>query len=198
MPEAEFPDDSTIQTFLRGSEVSMTTEEVSKFKEFQEAQNYAATYMRNEQNHCSFEMEGAAINGKAFVTITKTRGWFLAQQKMLVQYQAELRLLTDQYGDELKIDGGVFTALIEDIGVQGVQVEELYTLDEQQFADLSPVYGLVFLFKYEATHGEDSDTPTFATEDDGLFFAKQVISNACATQAILSILLNSQDINLGD
>ncbi|EGZ13583.1 hypothetical protein PHYSODRAFT_514191 [Phytophthora sojae] len=98
----------------------------------------------------------------------------------------------------IESDPGVFTALIEDIGVKGVQVEELYTLDEQQFADLSPVYGLVFLFKYESNHGEDAEPPVFASEEDGLFFAKQVISNACATQAILSILLNCQDIELGE
>ncbi|KAL4162429.1 hypothetical protein PRNP1_003042 [Phytophthora ramorum] len=98
----------------------------------------------------------------------------------------------------IESDPGVFTALIEDIGVQGVQVEELYSLDEQQFAALSPVYGLVFLFKYEAKHGEEADPPVFASEEDGLFFAKQVISNACATQAILSILLNCQDLELGE
>ncbi|KAG3069844.1 Ubiquitin carboxyl-terminal hydrolase 2 [Phytophthora idaei] len=98
----------------------------------------------------------------------------------------------------IESDPGVFTALIEDIGVRDVQVEELYTLDEQQFADLSPVYGLVFLFKYESNHGEDAELPVFASEGDGLFFAKQVISNACATQAILSILLNAQDVELGE
>lgn len=100
---------------------------------------------------------------------------------------------------------GVFTSLIEDIGVKGVQVEELYSLDPEQFADLSPVHGLVFLFKYEAEHHSShsaatdaSTAATIAVDDCELFFAKQVISNACATQAILSILLNARGIELGE
>uniref|UniRef100_M4BXH6 Ubiquitin carboxyl-terminal hydrolase n=1 Tax=Hyaloperonospora arabidopsidis (strain Emoy2) TaxID=559515 RepID=M4BXH6_HYAAE len=98
----------------------------------------------------------------------------------------------------IESDPGVFTTLIEDIGVQGVQVEELYSLDEQQFAGLLPVYGLVFLFKYESTHADKAERPVLTGVEDGVFFAKQVISNACATQAILSILLNSHDIELGE
>uniref|UniRef100_K3WSN2 Ubiquitin carboxyl-terminal hydrolase n=1 Tax=Globisporangium ultimum (strain ATCC 200006 / CBS 805.95 / DAOM BR144) TaxID=431595 RepID=K3WSN2_GLOUD len=102
----------------------------------------------------------------------------------------------------IESDPGVFTSLIEDIGVKGVQVEELYSLDPEQFAELSPVYGLVFLFKYETSHGADEDQQRVQyahdAEENGLFFAKQVINNACATQAILSILMNCKDIALGE
>jgi len=56
------------------------------------------------------------------------------------------------------------------------------------------VYGLVFLFKWKG-----DVVPRETTEpDNGLFFANQVVQNACATQAILSILLNQDNrIELG-
>lgn len=84
--------------------------------------------------------------------------------------------------------------MISTFGVKGVQVEELYSLDEETFKQNAPIYGLIFLFKYKS----ESDTrPT--QEAPGLFFAKQVITNACATQAILSVLLNVEqaDVDLG-
>ncbi|KAI8958548.1 ubiquitinyl hydrolase [Daldinia sp. FL1419] len=90
---------------------------------------------------------------------------------------------------------GVFTFLLNNLGVRNVQFEELLTLEPEALASLHPVYGVIFLFKYP------TDTPYTSTEKplDGefdheaaerLWFAAQTIQNACGTQALLSVLMN--------
>jgi len=62
----------------------------------------------------------------------------------------------------------------------------------------SPVYGVIFLFKYPtndpSAKSADPDRPLDGSFDyaaaENTFFAGQVIQNACGTQAILSVLLN--------
>lgn len=61
----------------------------------------------------------------------------------------------------------------------------------------SEVFGCIFLFKWVE---EEDERPTVdAPEEQGIFFAKQVIQDACATQAIISVLLNctSPHLELG-
>lgn len=98
----------------------------------------------------------------------------------------------------IESDPGVFTTLIRKFGATGVQVEELWSLDEGVFDDLKPVHGLIFLFKFVQDE-EPAGTVIRDARGDKVFFAKQVINNACATQAVVSLLLNCthSDLNLG-
>ncbi|CAI6354490.1 unnamed protein product [Macrosiphum euphorbiae] len=103
---------------------------------------------------------------------------------------------------ELESDPGLFTLLLEDFGVNGVQLEEIYDL--QQSLD-SKVYGFVFLFRWieeRRSRRKNEDKKDIYVKDDvainSIFFAQQMIPNSCATHALLSILLNCPNIHLGE
>jgi ubiquitin carboxyl-terminal hydrolase L5 len=98
----------------------------------------------------------------------------------------------------IESDPGVFTELLEELDCDKVQLEELWSLDNDTLAaldDSGEIYGLIFLFQWQ--NGAASQTATkkpCLPEDqtpEGLFFAHQVTTNACATQAILSVVLNA-------
>jgi len=101
----------------------------------------------------------------------------------------------------IESDAGVFTYLVDNLGVQNVQFEELIALDADYLRQQSPVYGVIFLFKYP-TGERPTNTPRDGTFDfdaaENLFFAAQTIQNACGTQALLSVLLNKDgEIDIG-
>lgn len=96
----------------------------------------------------------------------------------------------------IESEPAVFHSLISDLGVKDVTVQEIYDLDYFDF-HAQPLYGVVFLFKYQQDHEVASSGPLDHDASEYLWFAHQIIHNACASQAILSILLNN-DLNLGD
>ncbi|XP_042321021.1 ubiquitin carboxyl-terminal hydrolase isozyme L5 isoform X2 [Sceloporus undulatus] len=99
----------------------------------------------------------------------------------------------------MESDPGVFTELIKGFGCRGAQVEEIWSLEPENFEKLRPVHGLIFLFKWQPGE-EPAGSVVQDSRLDTIFFAKQVINNACATQAIVSVLLNCthQDVHLGE
>ncbi|KAJ4302112.1 hypothetical protein N0V88_002248 [Collariella sp. IMI 366227] len=95
----------------------------------------------------------------------------------------------------IESDAGVFTYLLDNLGVKDVEFEELLSLDADALAQLYPIYGVIFLFKYPTdTPYRATDKPLDGTFDhdasENIFFAAQTIQNACGTQALLSVLLN--------
>ena len=95
----------------------------------------------------------------------------------------------------------IFSSLLTSLGVTGLEVSELYSLDVSLLESLQPVYALVFLFKYvdaatiaQAPDNASTGRPASEDETAGFYFAHQVINNACATLAILNAVLN---VNVG-
>ncbi|XP_046406167.1 ubiquitin carboxyl-terminal hydrolase calypso isoform X1 [Ischnura elegans] len=102
---------------------------------------------------------------------------------------------------ELESDPGLFTLLLEDFGVKGVQVEEIYDL---QKSIEGPVYGFIFLFRWieerRSRRKIVDKSESFVKDEDvvnNIFFAQQMVPNSCATHALLSVLLNCPNIHLG-
>lgn len=74
---------------------------------------------------------------------------------------------------------GLFTLLLEDFGVKGVQVEEIYDLQKSLEG---PVYGFIFLFRWieerRSRRKIVDQSESFVKDEDvvnNIFFAQQVI-----------------------
>ncbi len=107
--------------------------------------------------------------------------------------------------NELESDPGLFSLLIKDYGVKATKVIEVYDVSSKI---QGKVYGYVFLFRYE--HGDrrarkKARETTYERNNyvldpevvNNMFYAHQIIVNSCATHALLSVLLNCPDIELG-
>jgi ubiquitin carboxyl-terminal hydrolase L5 len=94
----------------------------------------------------------------------------------------------------IESDPAVFSELVAQIGVKDIEVEEIYSLDSsEQRKEKS--YGLIFLFKWRS---EVDNRSVLHPSDSPVYFARQIVNNACATQAILSVLLNIDGADLGE
>ncbi|KAJ9122028.1 hypothetical protein QFC24_004255 [Naganishia onofrii] len=108
----------------------------------------------------------------------------------------------------------VFTQLLQDIGVTGLQVDDVYSLDAGTLAALQPIHALIFLFKWvgstpqsEALAQKGGVEVTDPDDHFGIYFANQVINNSCGTLAALNAVMNippqqgpspEETISLGD
>ncbi|RDW73860.1 hypothetical protein BP5796_07302 [Coleophoma crateriformis] len=98
---------------------------------------------------------------------------------------------------ELESDPALFNFILREYGVKDIKIQEVLSLDDEMLTFLpQPTYGLIFLFKYR-----DSDAVEDAQLDecpDHVWFANQTTTNACATVALLNIVMNIPLLDLGD
>ncbi|KAJ9647105.1 hypothetical protein H2199_002091 [Coniosporium tulheliwenetii] len=96
---------------------------------------------------------------------------------------------------EIESEPAYFNVMLKEFGVQGVKVQEVYGLDPDMLAMLpKPVYGLIFLFRYREL---DADTQE-ATCPSHIWFANQIDPHSCATVAMLNIINNIPDVDIGE
>ncbi|KAL4973246.1 ubiquitin carboxyl-terminal hydrolase [Aspergillus desertorum] len=96
---------------------------------------------------------------------------------------------------ELESEPALFNVMLREFGVRGVKVQEVVSLDNELLALLNkPVYGIIFLFRWR----EDDPEKQEASCPDGLWFANQTASNACASVALLNIVNNIEGADLGE
>ncbi|KAI0431278.1 ubiquitin carboxyl-terminal hydrolase [Xylaria sp. FL1042] len=96
---------------------------------------------------------------------------------------------------ELESEPAFFNAMLQDLGAKTLKVQEVFALDSAALADLpKPVCGLIFL--YEWTNEDESNE---ARQDcpENLWFGNQTTANACATVALMNIIMNTHVVKFG-
>lgn len=99
---------------------------------------------------------------------------------------------------EIESEPAFFNAMLHSFGAPSFQIRELWGLDPEALAFLPrPVHGLIFLYQYNE-EDEDEDMAEKREEcPEGLWFGNQTTANACATVAIMNILMNASDPGFG-
>ncbi len=95
---------------------------------------------------------------------------------------------------------GVFTTLLHKLGIRGLEVTELYSVEPFATDHLNP-YGLIFCYLCEDSPGAQDDTTISDDLEDSdaraIWFANQLSDDACSSQAILNVLLNCKGVDIG-
>ncbi|KAF5348248.1 hypothetical protein D9756_010529 [Leucocoprinus leucothites] len=95
----------------------------------------------------------------------------------------------------IESDPGVFSSLARGLGVKRIELVELYDIEPWAVDHLDP-YGLIFCFTWHKDVHRPTDFDDPAAER--VWFANQLSDDACATHALLNVLFNCPDLDLGE
>lgn len=96
---------------------------------------------------------------------------------------------------EIESEPAFFNVMLQEFGVRNVKVREVFSLDPDFLAMLpQPIHALIFLFRYRT----DAVNKQQKTCPEHIWFANQSYGNACATVALLNIINNIPDVEMGE
>ncbi|KAF8887016.1 hypothetical protein CPB84DRAFT_1528446 [Gymnopilus junonius] len=90
---------------------------------------------------------------------------------------------------------GVFTSLTRNLGIDGLELVELYDIEPWAVDHLRP-HGLIFCFMWRKDSHRPADFQDPSAER--VWFANQLSDDACATHAILNVVLNCPGVDVGE
>ena len=94
---------------------------------------------------------------------------------------------------EVESDSNTFSAQLHLLGVKGVIVRDVLSLDNDDLMFLAPILGFIFCFPSRV-----EDRSNQVKCPDGVWFANQTHRNLCGSNALLNILMNTDDVDLGE
>ncbi|KAF3047542.1 hypothetical protein E8E12_010173 [Didymella heteroderae] len=98
---------------------------------------------------------------------------------------------------EIQSEPAYFSAILKDMGVRDIKIEELVSLHPEYLQD-NPIpgtsYGLIFLYQYR-----DQGSSVQPDASSHVWFANQLpAQNSCATLAMINILMNNDEVEIGE
>ncbi|EMD35772.1 hypothetical protein CERSUDRAFT_124420 [Gelatoporia subvermispora B] len=95
-------------------------------------------------------------------------------------------------------DPGVFTTLLQNFGAYGLELTEVYDIEPWAVDHLHPL-GLIFCYISSDDTSPPEQTDEIFDDPDArpVWFANQLSSDACASLALLNVLLNCPGVALG-
>ncbi|EMD97450.1 hypothetical protein COCC4DRAFT_53160 [Bipolaris maydis ATCC 48331] len=99
---------------------------------------------------------------------------------------------------EIESEPACFSVILREMGVEGVTVREVFSMDQQFIRENipQPIYGFILLFHYRQFGDENQQNEC----SDRVWFANQLpAQDSCATLAMINILMNqTTDVSIGE
>ncbi|CUS06939.1 unnamed protein product [Tuber aestivum] len=93
-------------------------------------------------------------------------------------------------------DAPIFEYIMRQVGCESVAVRELYSMEEDYLREEKSCFGIIFLMPYNE-HYETQAGEELANLPAGMWYSNQIADNACASYALLNILMNLDNVPLG-